>query len=326
MFVGFFLLLLTNAESWTGMVVDSFIAAAGIATGGTLQVDAGGVLNQGITLADRIWDAANPLTTIPMGMAALVVVVIYGAIAAYMLLVMAEMYIVTAAGSLLLGFGGSAWTVDYARRYITYTLSVGVKMYALFLVVGMGSQFLDSWVFGVDVGVIDQLFGLVGVLFVLMLLVVTVPNMIQGIVNGSSIGSGGPAITGMVSGVANMAGGAALAAVRGGAAVGQAASLTAAQAGAGGVRDALAGGMTKGQLAGGMAKNMAAGLAGQALGKALGQNSLAGLMRGERMSMPGPTGTPRGAADLHGIGGFGPATPEAPAGPEAGAGAEPEAK
>ena len=321
LFVGFFLLLLSNAEAWTAAIVQSFAVAAGIATGGgTVAMNAAEILNLGVSLADRIWNAANPLNAIPMGMAALVVVVIYGAIAAYVLMVMAEMYVVTAAGSLLLGFGGSAWTVEYAKRYITYTLSVGAKLYALFLVVGTGGQFLDSWVFGVDVGLIDQMFGLIGVLFIMLMLVVTIPNMVQGIINGSSIGSGGAAITGMVSGVANMAGGAALAAVRGGAAVGQAASLTAAQAGAGGVKEALAGGLTKGQLAGGMARNMAAGLAGQALGKVLGQNSLAGQMRGERMSMPGPTGTPRGAADLHGIGGFGPATPEAPAGPEAGAG------
>jgi len=39
-----------------------------------------------------------------------------------------EMYIVTAASMLLLGFGGSRWTRDYATKILTYAVSIGVKI------------------------------------------------------------------------------------------------------------------------------------------------------------------------------------------------------
>lgn len=234
-FVGFFLALILNADTWSTALINGFMwtgnQAAG--TGITGEVNPAAILERGFILGARIIEASGRITYLAFAILALVALVLYALVAAYALLVMAEMYIVTAAGVLLLGFGGSQWTADYAKRYITYCVSVGAKLYVLFLIVGLGEQFIYNWAIGQDKSQFSIVLAILGVLVMLVVLIKMIPDIIQGIINGTSIGSGTPSITGMGAAVAGAAIGATVGVAGGAMAVREAAKLAGEQLGGG---------------------------------------------------------------------------------------------
>jgi len=125
------------------------------------------------------------------------------------LLVFCETYFVTAASVILLGFGGNPWTNDYAMRYITYCISVGMKLFVTLLIVGLGEQLIHGWALGTsDWGAIGNVFPLIGVLLLLVVLVWALPNIVQGVVNGSSLSSGAGSFIAIAAGARAAAAGA----------------------------------------------------------------------------------------------------------------------
>lgn len=232
LYVGFFLALIINAAAWSEALIRGFMYAGGQAAGGAAnELNPAAILERGFILGSSIIESSGRLTFIAFAIIALVATILYAAIAAYALLVMAEMYIVTAAGVLLLGFGGSQWTSDYAKRYISYCISVGAKLYVMFLIVGLGEQFIFNWAMGEDKSQYSVVMSIVAVLVMLVLLVKMLPDLIQGIINGSSLGGSMPSITGMAGAAAGAALGAGVGAVGGAMAVREASKLASEQLG-----------------------------------------------------------------------------------------------
>ena len=225
--VGFFLILIDNAPEYTKKVTDSFVALAQKATTGgdanfrpgfwerdggeTLptnqagvptEIGAGAALNEGLSLAMTLYGKSSRFDAIAAFFTAVIVAIAYAVIAAYVLLVYAEAYFVLTAGILFLGFGALQFTNDYAKRYITYVISVGAKLYCLFLVIGMANGYLATTfdIYAVDFEFTTAiLLPIIGIVFLQMIMTVMLPSMLQGVINGSSIGSGGPALTGMMT-------------------------------------------------------------------------------------------------------------------------------
>jgi len=213
LFVGFFLAVIQHADVWSKALIEGFAWLANYASGAGGVFDASSitpaaVLHRGMSLSVAISEAAtgwaSTLTYFLLGVA---IVVIYALIAAYVLLVFCESYFVTTAGVILLGFGGNQWTNDYATRYLTYCVSVGMKLFVTLLVVGIGEQLVYNWALAAgDWGNLSNVFSVLGVLLLLVILVWMLPNIIQGVVNGSSLGGG----AGSFGAVAGLAGGAAM--------------------------------------------------------------------------------------------------------------------
>jgi len=235
-FVGFFLALILNAETWSTALINGFMWTGNQAAGTSItgDINPAAILERGFIVGARIIEASGRFTYLAFAILALVALVLYALIAAHALLVMAEMYIVTAAGVLMLGFGGSQWTADYAKRYITYCVSVGAKLYVLFLIVGLGEQFIYNWAIGQDKSQFSIVLAILGVLVMLVILVKMIPDIIQGIINGTYIGSGTPSITGMGAAVGGAAIGATVGAAGMAMAVREASKLAGEQLGGGG--------------------------------------------------------------------------------------------
>jgi type IV secretion system protein TrbL len=79
------------------------------------------------------------------GLAALGVVFSFGIIAAQLLLTNVESYIVVGGGVLLLGFAGSRWTSDLSSRYLSYAVAIAVKLFTLYLIIGIGNSLAGQW-------------------------------------------------------------------------------------------------------------------------------------------------------------------------------------
>ena len=121
--------------------------------------------------------------------AAFVVVLIIGYIAAIAVMVNVEAYIIVSALVLFTGFGGSRWTKDYAMRSLTYAIAIGGKLFMLNLVVGIGQQIITSQAATFTGGNYNQVMQLLGVILVLAAIAKQLPDMVASMLSGSALGA-----------------------------------------------------------------------------------------------------------------------------------------
>jgi type IV secretion system protein TrbL len=148
---GFFYAILLNAHTWIPAVLNSFIGA-GAAASGLSELTPSGVLTQGINLAAKMLEPLGVLgfvtatiASIIGGLAALGVIFGFAIIAAQLLLTNVESYIVVGGGVLLLGFAGSRWTTEITSRYLSYAIAIGIKLFTLYLIIGIGNSLASQW-------------------------------------------------------------------------------------------------------------------------------------------------------------------------------------
>ncbi|MFS2012859.1 P-type conjugative transfer protein TrbL [Azospirillum sp. CT11-132] len=233
LFIGFFLTLLLNSADYAQSIVNSFREAASqasVATGGSPNISPSNIFDVGLTLANNvaqqasIWKLADSAGLI---IAALVVLICFALIAAFLILALVESYIVISAGVLLMGFGGSRWTKDYAVKVLVYAVAVGAKLFVLQLLIGLGQGMIITWS-GQVMNSTADVFVIVGSGVVMLAVTKVVPDMVQSLVNGTAP-SGGGALVGATAAVGGAAVGALAGAAGAGMAVGGASKLASAQ-------------------------------------------------------------------------------------------------
>lgn len=257
MFVGFFAAVLLFSNEWVNAIINSFRQIADEATvagGGIAGISPSAIFDRGLTIAWSITSEVgmNPFTNLGLMISSLVLMICFALISAFLMLALIEMYIVTGAGIVLLGFGGSRFTKDFAVKYLTYAVSVGVKLLVMQLIVGIGEAIVSDWQTDVENNQ-GQTLILVGASIVILALVKSVPDIIQGIINGVSPGSGG-ALTAAAAAVGGAAIGAATGAVGGYQAVKEASKLAGVQ-GAGGGGGGISGAISSAFRGGGSGGN-----------------------------------------------------------------------
>lgn len=149
--IGFFYTLLVYAQEWLPAVIQSFVQVGA----GASQITAlypSDILDQGISVASSVM---QPLLTAGLlhsgagliigGVTALIVMLSFALIAAELVVSLVESYIVVSAGILLLGFAGNRFTSQYSSKYLNYAVSVGVKLFVLYLIIGVGSTLATHW-------------------------------------------------------------------------------------------------------------------------------------------------------------------------------------
>ncbi|NKJ23848.1 P-type conjugative transfer protein TrbL [Dyella sp. SG609] len=151
MTIGFFYVLLLKGPGWMQDVVASF-QQAGESAGGVHEVSPTSIVGIGMNCAWAIYGGLSDLgiadrigLAFPCGIAALITMIAFVIVAGQMFVTLVESYIVTGAGILFLGFGASRFTSDFTKKYITYGVSVGVKLFVITLIVGVGQQFTGTW-------------------------------------------------------------------------------------------------------------------------------------------------------------------------------------
>ncbi len=298
MVIGFFYALLINSGAWTGAIVDSFrglaVNANASAAGLTGGISPSNIFDIGLRIAN---DLLEQVTFSEIGesvgrvIIAIFILIAFALIAGFLLVALIELYIALNAAVILLAFGGSRWTSDYAVKYMTFVFSTGMKIFVMQLLIGIGQSFILTMNTNYN-GNMTQSLVMLGVAIVLCMIVKTIPDYLQSIVAGGTPGSAGNALVAASSAAA----GAALGAATGGAAAGiggamavmEAAKLSGSQ-GSGGM----------GSLVMGAAKNLGGAALGDMGGKLSGNLShqhgtmgarMAARMKEERLSMAPPEG------------------------------------
>ncbi len=212
MTVGFFWWIFSNQTSFLPAIVNSFnkigaqavSSAGGTAIGGPGGVSPSTIMVAGAKVANKMWSASSFFGSGPNPVAAMImcvfVVLMYGIVAGLLAETLIESYFVLAAGSIMLGFGGSRWTRDSALKMIWYAVSVGVKLLMMDLVIAVGMTLVNAYATSAPTSP-DGFWGMAVTLIVLVIVTIKVPSMCQALVTGSPHADGSVA-RGMMKGAA----------------------------------------------------------------------------------------------------------------------------
>jgi type IV secretion system protein TrbL len=132
----------------------------------------------------------DPAMAVYGALAAFVVALAYTAIAAQLVLVLVESYIVLGSGVLFLGFAAFRGTAAFAENLIAYTFGVGIKVFLLYLIVRLGSQIAQGWIPLIRssdfFGPVSPLLQVVGGAIIFAVLSIRVPNAVAARLSGGS--------------------------------------------------------------------------------------------------------------------------------------------
>lgn len=249
--VGFFLAVMKYSVEWSSAIVDSFRDAAASASGLGRALEPGDMLavalDFGRTMVKGI-SVFSPAKGLLIAVCAILVLACFAFIAAFMFVTLVESYVIINASVLFFGFGGSQWTRDFAIAPMRFTVAIGAKLFVLTLIVGLIVQSAKQWL-AAYTNDEASLMTMVGLALVCCYLTKTIPDLIGGMISGTSMG-GGSAIGGMAAASAAGAAAAIATIATAGAAAPAAAGALGAAGSSGAVGAAGAGGISSGGLTG----------------------------------------------------------------------------
>ena len=292
--IGFFYEILAHSTYWANAVIQSFRDAGGAAIGQTAAMQPSDIFALAVEFANTIGNVhtINPLAAFSITIASACVLLSFAFIAAFMAVTLVESYIVINASVLLLGFGGSQWTREYAIAMLKYAVAVGAKLFVLTLLVGLIAQSAHDWQAAYNHTDNASMWTMVGLGFTCAYLAKTIPDLIQGLISGVSVGGGG-ALGGMAA--TALAAGAGVGAIAAAGGLGGAAAAAGEAAGAGAGTGQAAGGLANlidNSIAGGSPSPTAATGGADMSGMKTVASTLSPRTGGSTQSASKPTNTP----------------------------------
>jgi type IV secretion system protein TrbL len=202
--VGFFFIVLQPQYGpvWIGDIISSF-SQAGSAISGQVQLtpgDPSSVFNCGTDIANAMLESAsenqgmtlgNLLPTIEIVLTSMIcalgVVLAFAIIAGQLLITLVESYIVIGAGVFMLGFTGSRWTLVFGEKYVGYAVSIGIKLFMLEMIVGLGFDLGQQWgsLFANGIAPPETYIEVVGAALVFGFLAWQIPSLAASLMNGA---------------------------------------------------------------------------------------------------------------------------------------------
>lgn len=191
---GFLYALIVNAPFWFSAILQGFAQIGGQAAG-IPGLDPSGVFDNGLALFQTIYRGFASLGWFHMTMAALIALIAglimflsFALIAGQMVLAVSEAYVGIGGGVLLLGFSGSRWTIKFAEGFLGWIMGVAVKLFFLYLLVGVGLTISAGWnaaLTGWTTGDPTLPLTIAGGALIFMLLAWTIPNTAAAVVGGA---------------------------------------------------------------------------------------------------------------------------------------------
>jgi len=151
--------------------------------------------------------------------AAIGILIAFVILAVEIVVTIIEFHIVTLVAFVTVPFGVLTQTSFMSERAIGYVVSVGVKMMALAIVVGLGTTIFDSYTVSADPGINEDC-GLLLAAVVMVMLALKVPAIAGALISGGPQLNAGAAVMGAAGIAAGVAGGALAARALGGSVAG----------------------------------------------------------------------------------------------------------
>ncbi|MDL2285498.1 P-type conjugative transfer protein TrbL [Desulfovibrio sp. OttesenSCG-928-F07] len=191
LFGGFILVCITNYAEWSNAIMSGMSKYSGLITRNNSQVIME-PLALGFEIFNRIMEIDwGRFEQILIGLVALAILISFAFITLNIIYIKCEAFVAVGAGFILLGFGGCHFFKDYAINLMRYILSVGFKLYVLYMVLGLGFNFImDTIEIGKDIKLVDLSVILITALIILTLSK-SLPDVAAGIINGAHVNTGG---------------------------------------------------------------------------------------------------------------------------------------
>jgi len=143
----------------------------------------------------------DPTASLLSGLCGIAIMVTFTFIAALVVIVKCESYILLNAGIVLLGFGGMKYTRDYAITFIKYTVGIALKLFVMQLLIGLSMSFMDGFV-KMEAARMQDVIVVLAASMIILLLVKTIPDTLAQFVTGPLGTSAASALGGTVGMVA----------------------------------------------------------------------------------------------------------------------------
>ncbi|EBQ9028650.1 P-type conjugative transfer protein TrbL [Salmonella enterica subsp. enterica serovar Ajiobo] len=207
---GFFFFILKNGPAISKSIIDSLRELAGNALGTGNGISPSSIVDMAFVILTKVSSAASiwsPMISTIMITVAIIVLVVMSLIAVNMLIMLVSAWVMCYAGIILLGFGGSKLTSDITVNYLRTVLSVGIQLFVMTLIIGIGQSFIDQYfsIIKDDVPDLNSLIVLLLASIVLLVLTNRLPQLLSGIVGGASLHGMGGFGAGMIAGAATTA-------------------------------------------------------------------------------------------------------------------------
>jgi type IV secretion system protein TrbL len=192
--LGFLYAMIVNAPIWFSAIIQGFQQIGGQAAG-IPGLSPSSAFNSGLALFQIIYRGFGSLGWFHVTLAALIALIAglimflsFALIAGQMLLALCEAYVGAGGGVLLLGFSGSRWTIKFAEGFLGWIVGVGIKVFFLYLMVGIGLIITAGWntaLLGWTAGDPSLPLTIAGGALIFALLAWTIPNTAASIVGGA---------------------------------------------------------------------------------------------------------------------------------------------
>ncbi len=193
MFVLFSTIMLVTIfhyKEWSNSIITLFSHIAQDA--GAPEATPTAIFKAGMKILGKIWAEASlwsPVTGTVYALCAVAIIITFSLIAAQMMMVKCESFIVLNAGAILLGLGGAQVTREYAINFLRYALSVALKLFVMQLLVSLSITFIDKFI-GLNAKSVEEIFVVLGASVIILALTMSIPDIVSGIVNGSHVSTG----------------------------------------------------------------------------------------------------------------------------------------
>jgi type IV secretion system protein TrbL len=204
LYIGFFLTLLLHSSEWANAIIESFRTAANAAGAGH-GISPANIFSMALEITSKLLNSLtifNPQDAIISGLCAIVILICFGLMAANMIEALIESYVVISAGVIMMGFGGSHWTNEYAKKLLIYAISIGAKLFLIQLLVGLCERLIAQLANEFNGANLNDALVMVGVAVIMWIITQNVPNKLQALINGTSFGQGGMIAGAITAGMA----------------------------------------------------------------------------------------------------------------------------
>ena len=187
--VGLFLWLMQNGSTFAGDIVNSLRQAA-TAAGGT-AITPSNILAAGLNTVSMIWyqnhSVLHPAVTAAVMIAIVVIIIAFCLAAVWMASALIESYFVIGAAALFLAFGGMRWSREIAVALLRFCLAIGMKLFAIEMIVPISAQFAQQWANVSDQLNMQGIFAMIGASVFLAALSKVVPDTMQRVILAAPI-------------------------------------------------------------------------------------------------------------------------------------------
>lgn len=214
MFIGFFLWLFQNGTQFPLDIVNSFRTLASNVPGSTPNLSPDNFIDIGKEFLAQSWDeilAGNIITGLGLMFASVIVFITMVILAAHLAVAILEFFVVGYGGFILLALGASRWTHGFAVGYLKYAMSVGMKLFVLFIIAAVVQTEMTAYFTNVAQADITNVWAVAAFALFSVILAIIAPQSVMGMMSGVSVasGAGAAAAASTLGGVATASAGAA---------------------------------------------------------------------------------------------------------------------